>query len=67
MTTACVRRSTLLVGNGRAAIHCTHPLLTSMVSPLEVKDEFLPHGLVSVRGAGEGREKASRREEVSLT
>lgn len=25
----------------------THPLLTSMISPLEVQDELLPHRLVS--------------------
>ena len=54
-----VRNKGLVGGSKDAAVLCTHPLLPSMVSPLEVQDEFLPHGLVSFRRAGEGREKAS--------
>lgn len=38
----------------------TYPLLTSMISPLEVQDELLPHRLVSVRD--EEREEEGQRD-----
>lgn len=39
----------------------TYPLLTSMISPLEVQDELLPHRLVSEGNKGGGWEQQQSR------